>query len=384
MLHRLLHKVGTNANVGVTYSNVLYQRATVTLAATQASPTTPTTITSTTTSLTGVFSYGASASTSDAVAAIKDYLTRTTITSTTLTNTRTSSTAAVVNITFAYGLMQFSNRLVESIQTITGTLTTTQGTPTVANLAIPTPVTKSRSVVLFQEETSINVNSNTVANIHHIVDIDAGGNNVTVQASTLLTSITRNFSVQVIQFKSAAVKNKYDYTVTIATGSASGTASLSSLNSGSGVTTSNTILFPRGQVQTGTASSSVNVAFSGTALTNATTITSTRGGSSGTLGLTIQGTALECNSGYISVQHSSATIASSGTTTSTTITSYNTSKTFLLHCGWYSTYTSSASAGEEGIWRITLALPSSTSWSMTRTVADATTVTCPVQIITHL
>lgn len=382
MLHRLLHKLSPT---GTTYSNALYQGGNVTIATTLASPASPTTLSSSvTTFLTGVFSYGAASASSDASSGVKDYLCKSVLTSTTLSATRTSTPTATVDITFGYGVMQFSTRLVQSIQTITGSLTGTQGTPTPVSLPISTPVDKSRSVVIFQEETSINANSNTVANIHHIVDIDAGGNNVTVQASTLLGSLVRNFSIQVIQFRSAAIKNKLDYTITVATGSASSTASLSSLNGGAGVTTSNTILFPRGQIQTGTASSNVNVAYTATQLTDALTVTSTRGLSSATLGLSIQGTCLEFNSGYVSVQHSTATIATLTTSITTTITSYNTSKTFLLHCGWYSSYTSSTSTGDETIWRVAFTLPSSTSWAMSRVTSNAATVTSSVQIITTL
>jgi hypothetical protein len=327
-------------------------------------------------------SYGLILGGASTTGGLKDFFMPVTLTSTTASGSYNTATSSAASISINLGIVELPVSIVDSVQVVTASLTGTQAAGSVFNVAIPTPVDKSRSFAIFQRETTEASASSNSQNAQHVVDISAAGTNVEILAASILASTNRSFRVQIVQLKTGVLKNKVDFTIAIpANGSSvSNSYSLSSLNSGAGVTDANTIIIPRGEIQTaGAGSNGINIVLSSVGRSG-NTVTMTKGTASATIALTTHNTALEFNSGYISVQNTSLSLSTAQTSNTATISSIDTARTFLLINGMHN----SASTADEARYFAKVNLTNATTLTMSRFTSGTTVVTCYPQVVTLL
>lgn len=335
------------------------------------------------TSRTVVFSYGADTSTNDSTGSLINQFTAVTLGPTSLSNTlRSASLFTGATVRYNFGVVELPASVVQSVQVVTGTLTGTQAAGSVVNISIPTAVAESRSFAIFESFTTEASSSATQAFAQTVVDISSDGTNVELLASSLLnTSTTRDYRVQIVQLQPGVLKNKVDFTIALApgVGATTGTYSLSSLNAGAGVTDANTLIISRGEIHSTTSSSGTNTIKS-SVRRSGNTVTMERGSGAGSIGLTHYLTALEFNSGFISVQNTTLQVASGSTSGAASISSVDLNKTFLIQIGW----TYSAAATIEGTYFVKTTFSSPTSIEAIRHTSAALTITTYPQVVTIL
>ncbi len=375
-----LHVGVPNSTLVNPTTDLLIQNISTSIPAGTKKPATPTTITTINPTMTAVFAYGARPASADTAHSPNHYVSKVTLTSTSLTNETYTNTGGSTSILYSFAGVQLPSEWIESVQRVTVSMTGTQGSSSPVLGAIPIPVSKSRSIAYIQNEVGVTCGSTSQVNIDHIVDISTDGASVEVTASPLIGSSSRNVTVTVIQLRRGIIKNKVNGSISIATSSASGTSSLSSLNGGAGVADGNTLVFPRGLIQGGVSSTNASVAYARTHRSG-NTITSTRGVADASTSLTTAFTALELYDGYINVQPKEITIASGGTTGTVALTSVDTSRTFLLRTG---TTFSASSTSNEDIFKGIIAIDSSTQASFTRTTAHSSTFVVAIQSVSIL
>jgi len=305
-------------------------------------------------------SYGAKLAVTTTSYSMRDFYTQAVMATSSLNTSRSTATVGTQICEIYFAGVQLPSSMVDSVQIITGQLTTTQGAGADVEFSIPTAVTKSRSVTFVQPYAHIKGASTNMQNNDVAVDIKSDGTKLLVRRSSLIASATVDFSVAVIQFKAGVINNKQDGMITIGTSQATNTATITS------VTTSNTILFPRGVLQGGVANSAAYYACAYPYLTNSTTVTAKRDatGTTGSTTLDVYFTALELVSGHVSVQHKEIVMTGASSAT-VAITSSADATSFLLLNG------SSCSATASSEERITakIAKDSSTQLSATRIIS---------------
>jgi hypothetical protein len=195
--------------------------------------------------------------------------------------------------------------------------------------------------------------------------------------ATTLTA-TRNISqsttvtvwVTVVEFQSSAVKS-IQYGTASTGAAASGTATITS------VTTTNSAIIFNGQVCQVASSSAMSSCLVHGVLTNATTVTATRGASSGSA-VILHFCVLEFNSGILNSSTQAATIqiASAGTSNTATITSVTTSQTATMYGGLIT----SNGSGAGNVYAYAQ-LTNGTTLTVTRNSNAAVTTTVPVTVM---
>lgn len=153
-------------------------------------------------------------------------------------------------------------------------------------------------------------------------------NSTTVTAFRDTSSASQTVTLRgtIVEFDAACVNSVQHGTVTISSGNTSGTATISS------VTTSLSAVMYLGATMS-TTTTSYAVAHARIDLTNATTITANRAGSS-TAVLTVGYCVVEFNASAVaSIQQRVVTISATSTSTDDTISSVNTGRTLLLYAG---------------------------------------------------
>ncbi len=280
--------------------------------------------------------YGLQTTVLDETYTIRDMWHTIAMTSTTLSTTRgNASTSATSNLNYYIAGVQLPLTLVDSVQTKLCTLTGTQGQGAAVGFNLDTSVAKSRSVAFVQSIGGQRSASTSIVNADHRVDISSDGTQVEVTASSLLGSSTRYVNVTVIQFKTGVVRSKQDFSASVSASSATGSATLTS------VTTGNTIVFPRGVLQSVASTSAPDQAFTTMHLASGTSVEVERVSGASTAVLTAYGTALELEAGYVSVQHKK--VSATGTTTGdVTITSSPADSSFLFITGFNASITSNS------------------------------------------
>lgn len=152
--------------------------------------------------------------------------------------------------------------------------------------------------------------------------------------------------------------------ITIATGSTTGTASITSVN------TALSAVFFNGQTTNDTAANSINTDIAGVTLTNATTVTATRGASSGSFTVTVNATVVTFAASAISnIQQGTITMTGAVTSNTATITSVTTTDSCCLCNG----FTISANAAT-GFCASKVVLTNATTVTATRAAASGTAV----------
>ncbi len=154
-------------------------------------------------------------------------------------------------------------------------------------------------------------------------------NATTVTATRGVSDASNSLTVNctVLEFSTAAVKSVQQGSITM-TNATSNTATITS------VTTTNSVAVFGGWTSS---DANANLTVAGkVALTNATTVTATCGGSGAGISTTVYYAILEFNSGILnsSTQQGTATIAANATSGTATITSVTTGQTFLFQGGW--------------------------------------------------
>lgn len=200
----------------------------------------------------------------------------------------------------------------------------TIGTSATSNTATITSVDTSKSVIFYAGHTT----SHTGSALREFMPRVELTNGTTVTAYRDTSSATHTVTVRgtVVEFSSSAVTSVQQGTITIASGNTTGTATITSVD-----TTKAVPFWLGGTVSTSTASPQVVI--HRIDLTNATTVTATRGSSS-----TAVVTAGYCivefaSSAVSSVEQRAPSFTGTGTSSTDTISSIDTSRTLLIYNG---------------------------------------------------
>jgi len=264
--------------------------------------------------------------------------------STTVTATRELSNQA---LTVFVTVVEFDGSVVDSIQ---------QGTITVGDLSSSntdtiTSVNTSRSVVLYNGQTTTRTSlptTDTVASLSLT-------NSTTITATTRGSSLSATVGYTVIEFATGVVDSVQEFDITVSSGTTN-TATISS------VVTGQSCIFPGGFRVGGVRLN--NWAYA--ELTNSTTVTATINTADAT-GASIVGTVVEFNSDYIeSIQRGTVSMSTSDTTVDTTITSVDVSKSIVQAIGGTSGSSSTMDPEEQ---TFTLEFTSSTNIRSHKVVA---------------
>ena len=336
--------LGRTKATGDSVMNVLYaaagggiissiQEVEITISSSSATGTA--TITSVDTSRSVVFfSYGnmGGARQTSVSAGVDGVYTRVALTNaTTVTATRGASPA--FSKTIICTVVEYTDAAVDSVQqgTISMTDTTASGTDTISS------VTTSRSIVIYNGD-SITVD---VGEGRAMTDVSLT-NSTTVTATRGTTSSTSHSVTTgyvVIEFAAGITDSVQEYSITISSGT-SATATISSVD------TSRTVTFPGGMT-TPQGGPDAGHEMSYSQLTNATTVTATRGASGG-FNTTISGTMVEFSAGVIdSIQRGIVTMATTDLTKNTTITAVDLDYAVVQALGGTSTSTSGVDPEEQ-------------------------------------
>jgi len=242
---------------------------------------------------------------------------------TTVTATRGSASAFSKDIVVT--VVEYSAAAVDSVQQ--GTIAMTNGIVTATDTI--TSVTTSRSVALFNGDTiSANVGdgrARTSVSLTNATTVTATRGTGTASAHTTTSGYV------VIEFAAGITDSVQEFEVTISSGT-SATATISSVD------TSKTATFPGGMT-TPQASNDMGHEYCYCALTNATTVTATKGASGGNT-VTINGTMVEFADDIVNtIQRGVVTMAGGDLTKDTTITAVDLSLSTVQALGGTSTST---------------------------------------------
>lgn len=235
---------------------------------------------------------------------------------TTLTATR--NTSATNTVTLYVTVVEWKSSAVNSIQS--GTASTSSGTSGTATI---TSVTTGNSIVLYNGQVcQVTGSSAQSTTIVHIQLTNATTVTVTRGASSG-SAVIGHFMV--LEFKSGILQSStQNGTIAIAAASTSNTATITS------VTTANTLLLYNGQISSNGSDAGNSWAY--LVLTNATTVTATRVGTSGTQ--TPAFSVLEFKSANVKSNNSAQTVIATSTQTNTaTITAIVTTKAIMSFLG---------------------------------------------------
>ena len=245
---------------------------------------------------------------------------------TTVTATRGSASAFSKDIVVT--VVEYSAAAVDSVQQ--GTIAMTNGIVTATDTI--TSVTTSRSVALFNGDT---ISSSNVGDGRARTSVSLT-NSTTVTATRgtgAASAHTTTSGYVVIEFAAGITDSVQEFEVTISSGT-SATATISSVD------TSKTATFPGGMT-TPQASSDMAHEYCYCALTNATTVTATKGASGGNT-VTINGTMVEFADDIVNtIQRGVVTMAGNDLTKNTTITAVDLSLSTVQALGGTSTSTAS-------------------------------------------
>lgn len=264
------------------------------------------TISSVNTSFAAVIFGGVNSSDTGAVANIS--LARVELTNaTTVTATRNTSSGSFTVTVYAT-IIEFDSSMISSVQAGTISFTTAQTT----NTATISSVTTSRAVVLFLGAINSSGSLTPTSTIHALTLTNA--TTVTADRGTA-SAVTMTMGYMVVEFQAAVIQSVQARSVTLATSATSNTDTITS------VTTGNTMLLWNGGVHASTAVAST---YHNITLTNSTTVTLTRTGSS-TSSRTIKYTVLEFVSGVLNSAQRGTVAFGATSSKDTTISSVNTS-----------------------------------------------------------
>jgi len=280
---------------------------------------------------------------------------------TTVTATREVSTQAM---TITGTVVQFADGKTDSIQQgtvqIVGNATT--------NTATISSVTTARSAVLFNGGTTTDTQAADVPSAMMTLSLTNATTVTGVKASSLASTADTNFVV--IEFAAGVTNNIQEVNITVANTASSNTATITSVD------TSNTVLFPGGWLAPASNWVGTNTAFT-TVLTNATTVTMARNGTSGENQQNV--TAVEFVSGELnSVQRGTISVGSTDTQVDETITSVDTSKSIVNVVGCNNVTASTVDPEEE--W-FTAVLLNATTVRVNRGLASARTISVAYEVI---
>lgn len=259
---------------------------------------------------------------------------------TTVTATR-DPTASTINTTVKAVLVEFRAALVDSVQYGTVALSAIQTT----NTASITAVTAARSAVLYLGQTTDNSSGGASATtLTCSLDLTSS-TVVTTNRNTASENVTVGFCV--VQFASGTTTSVQQTTLTDTSSSASYTKTITSVDA------ARALLLYNGATS---ANASLLNAFHQTELTNGTTVTLTRAGTS-TSSRTVYFTVVEFAGGVLKSMQRNATSCVSATSASTSISAVG------------------ASAALVGTWWLTSATGATGATRQTVRLANATTVT---------
>jgi hypothetical protein len=237
---------------------------------------------------------------------------------TTVTANRNSS-SATDTVTVRGYVFEATTSLIASVQqgTITVSASSATGTATVS--------ATTKGVVFYLGVTS---NSSTASCTNFECALDLSGTTVTATRNSTTGDMIVGYVV--VDFQSAAIQSIQQRSVTLTSNSVSSTDTISS------VTTANTLLVWNNHAPGTTVETSV---YYNIVLTNGTTVTLTRTGTSTTT-RTIKYTAVEFVSGVLNVKREGTTAVASAQSADTTISSVNTSKSVVSYGGFSTTASS--------------------------------------------
>lgn len=239
---------------------------------------------------------------------------------TTVTAQRNSSSGTDTATVRGY-VFETTASLIASVQpgTISVTATNATGTATVS------ATTKG---VVFHLGVTSNSSTSVLGNFENALDLSG----TTVTATRGSTTGTMTVGFVVVDFQSAIIQNIQQQSKTLTSNSTSDTDTISA------VTTANTLLIWNGIFS----NSSIEAnSYYNTVLTNTTTVTLNRTGTS-TTSRTIKYTALEFITGVLNVKREGTTAIASAASADSAITSVDVTKALLCYCG-FSTTASTAS-----------------------------------------
>jgi hypothetical protein len=269
----------------------------------------------------------------------RDYVSAYTCTASTLAIIRGSaSTSAGSSITYNFDGISLPSEVVKSVQHIS---VVSSGTTPVSAQIIP--VDADYSLAYWKEEHGVSAAGAHIYQYQGYAELAIDGGSVTFTPSAA-GSGTRTYKIQIIELKPEYVKNLVPYSMTIANSATTATYSLTTLNDGWGVTMANAVLFPRGEMQSGTTTNNADTVFATQVLTQdgstefSKSITAQRGIAAAATSLAEYGTLVEFIDDVINVQHKTVTINSASTTGTVAITS---STGHLLPTGKRSAYAGS-------------------------------------------
>lgn len=230
------------------------------------------------------------------------------------TNTANASNSRIVRAT----IIEFKSWAVDSVQS--GTITMTGAT---SNTATITEVDTTRTAILYLGETTTSTPQGYGRNRSTVVLTDS----TTVTATRLTGTDNSTVGYNVVQFASGITKSVQQATTTIALSQSTGTATISSVNTGS------TMMTYCGWRMTNAGTAS-ELSCPMAQLTNATTITATRIGTSASVRSLISVSVIEFEPRFVLSKQSAATNTASNSTTDVTVTSVNTAKSALTWLGF--------------------------------------------------
>lgn len=242
--------------------------------------------------------------------------------STTVTANRGSSAASALSLK-CY-VIDWNTDWVESVQF--GNMTTSAATTATATIS---SVTTSRSAVFFLGTYNTAANTNYARGLGRF-DL-TNSTTVTLTKGAATTDLLGKFCV--VQFKAAKIQSLNALSISMTSGNASNTATISAV-------TANSTFTAFGGCTMSASVTDPSISLGSIGYTNTTTYTATRSTStSGTV--IVNGTAIEFTSGTLNrVQREAATAFAASTATKTrSNTAVNTAKTFVSHLGLQSTIT---------------------------------------------
>ncbi len=231
---------------------------------------------------------------------------------TTVTATRNASTTTTVTVKGT--VVEFTSAAIQSIQAGTITMTAVG-----SNTATISSVTTANSICIFLGQTATS-NNTTLTNASSGVVLT---NATTVTANRGNTAGNATVSFMIVEFKAAVLNNIQPFAKTLTTSSLSDTQTITSVN------TANTLLVWGGDYSQ---VSAVISALYEVVLTNSTTLTFTRTGTSSTT-KTINVTVLEFASSILNSMQRGTT-SNASTSATATITAVNTAKAFSNYVGF--------------------------------------------------
>lgn len=261
----------------------------------------------------------------DGASAGRDYTYVTLTNSTTVTANRNSGTSATSTVKGT--VVEFISSAI-NVAVQYGTIT--MGAAVGSNTATITSVDTTKAAIIYLGLlTSTNINGNTYSNIE-LTD------STTVTASRASTSSSVTVSFCVVEFTTAVIKSAQQRSVSLSTNSTSPTDTITS------VTANNTMLFYGG---VNSAVSAANSAMHYLTLTNGTTVTLPRQGTS-TSTRVIKYCVVEFQSGILNqaVQRGTTDLATPNSSNTSTITSVSTSKAFINFCNFDTSNSSTTDA----------------------------------------